>query len=235
MLRCVQGVSENIMLGQLCPVGTGAFSLLLDEKKLADAHDLDLSAFDPEGYTMLGMTPGRTPGGSLWSVCLHVIALPSTCICVYGLGPFAACASGCVKQGGCPVPASKGVPAWRACHPQPCRPASPASSSPKMGSLQPMHWANPGCLPVCHRAVAGDDSHAHVSLPAGQPAGGHVSLQRHHVLAYDRRHPVLAGIWRWRRLQVRRGWTGRACHFFVNTLECVVLALWPWHVRLCSL
>jgi hypothetical protein len=66
-LCCVaQGVSENIMLGQLCPVGTGAFSLLLDEKKLADAHDLDLTTgFDPMDYGALGLTPGRTPGGSL--------------------------------------------------------------------------------------------------------------------------------------------------------------------------
>lgn len=29
------GVSENILMGQLCPVGTGAFSLLIDEDKLA--------------------------------------------------------------------------------------------------------------------------------------------------------------------------------------------------------
>lgn len=29
------GVSENILMGQLCPVGTGAFSLMLDEDKLA--------------------------------------------------------------------------------------------------------------------------------------------------------------------------------------------------------
>ena len=59
----MQGVSENIMLGQLCPVGTGAFSLLLDEKKLADAHDLDLTAYDLDFRdAALGMTPGRTPG-----------------------------------------------------------------------------------------------------------------------------------------------------------------------------
>ncbi|GAB4819036.1 hypothetical protein N2152v2_006082 [Parachlorella kessleri] len=61
----MQGVSENIMLGQLCPVGTGAFSLLLDEKKLADAHDLDLTAYDLDFRdAALGMTPGRTPGRS---------------------------------------------------------------------------------------------------------------------------------------------------------------------------
>ena len=28
------GVSENILMGQMCPVGTGAFSLLIDEEKL---------------------------------------------------------------------------------------------------------------------------------------------------------------------------------------------------------
>lgn len=55
------------MLGQLCPVGTGAFSLLLDEKKLADAHDLDLAAFEAYEYGgALGMTPGRTPGERGW-------------------------------------------------------------------------------------------------------------------------------------------------------------------------
>jgi len=35
-----QGVSENIMLGQLCPLGTGAFDLLLNEDQLEEATDL---------------------------------------------------------------------------------------------------------------------------------------------------------------------------------------------------
>lgn len=35
-----QGVSENIMLGQLCPLGTGAFDLLLNEDDLELATDL---------------------------------------------------------------------------------------------------------------------------------------------------------------------------------------------------
>lgn len=54
------------MMGQLCPVGTGAFSLLLDDAKLADAHDLDLQQFElADQFGALGMTPGRTPGGWL--------------------------------------------------------------------------------------------------------------------------------------------------------------------------
>ena len=37
------GVSENIMLGQLCPLGTGCFDLLLNEEALQDAFDMQAS------------------------------------------------------------------------------------------------------------------------------------------------------------------------------------------------
>jgi hypothetical protein len=63
----VQGVSENIMLGQLCPLGTGAFDLLLNEDELATAVDLlaqeeeGMAGYD-YGYGDGSMTPGRTPG-----------------------------------------------------------------------------------------------------------------------------------------------------------------------------
>lgn len=56
------GVSENIMLGQLCPLGTGAFDLLLNEEELASAVDL-LADDDDYEYGDGFMTPGRmTPG-----------------------------------------------------------------------------------------------------------------------------------------------------------------------------
>jgi DNA-directed RNA polymerase II subunit RPB1 len=60
------GVSENILMGQLCPVGTGAFSLMLDEDKLADAIELDYALVEDQGWGFggVGMTPGRTPGRS---------------------------------------------------------------------------------------------------------------------------------------------------------------------------
>lgn len=51
------------MLGQLCPLGTGAFDLLLNEEDLAHATDL-LAAEEEDGYDAYGfdgMTPGRTP------------------------------------------------------------------------------------------------------------------------------------------------------------------------------
>ena len=55
----VAGVSENIMLGQLAPVGTGAFSLLLNDLMLEDAIEVQYgAAFDAPDYTG-GMTPSR--------------------------------------------------------------------------------------------------------------------------------------------------------------------------------
>lgn len=38
------GVSENIMLGQMCPLGTGSFDLLLNEEALQDAFDVQVGA-----------------------------------------------------------------------------------------------------------------------------------------------------------------------------------------------
>jgi hypothetical protein len=56
------------MLGQLCPLGTGAFDLLLNEDELAAAQDLlidegeGMMAGYEYGYGDGSMTPGRTPG-----------------------------------------------------------------------------------------------------------------------------------------------------------------------------
>ena len=35
------------MLGQLCPLGTGAFDLLLDEEKLVDSYPQELMELNP--------------------------------------------------------------------------------------------------------------------------------------------------------------------------------------------
>ena len=45
---------QNIMLGQLAPLGTGSFGLMLDEARLADAIEV--------GGTM-GGPPAPVPGG----------------------------------------------------------------------------------------------------------------------------------------------------------------------------
>lgn len=36
----MKGVSSNIMLGQMAPLGTGSFDLLLDEAMLQDTFDV---------------------------------------------------------------------------------------------------------------------------------------------------------------------------------------------------
>ena len=68
----ITGVSEAVMLGQLAPVGTGAFGLLLDEARLADAVEVQVAGgAGYDGYGGAGAgggygampTPGRaTPG-----------------------------------------------------------------------------------------------------------------------------------------------------------------------------
>lgn len=63
----LQGVSENIMLGQLCPLGTGSFDLHLNENMLKHAIELQLDPTGGMGGGMMGaggygMTPGRSPG-----------------------------------------------------------------------------------------------------------------------------------------------------------------------------
>jgi DNA-directed RNA polymerase II subunit RPB1 len=56
----MRGVSENIMLGQFSNIGTGAFTLLLNETMLADAIEVAVHLTDMGEYP--GMTPGRSPG-----------------------------------------------------------------------------------------------------------------------------------------------------------------------------
>eukprot|EP00192_Tetraselmis_astigmatica_P001786 CAMPEP_0117656308 /NCGR_PEP_ID=MMETSP0804-20121206/4737_1 /TAXON_ID=1074897 /ORGANISM="Tetraselmis astigmatica, Strain CCMP880" /LENGTH=1576 /DNA_ID=CAMNT_0005462705 /DNA_START=256 /DNA_END=4982 /DNA_ORIENTATION=- len=55
----VAGVSENIMLGQLAPVGTGAFSLMLNEDMLHDAIEWQYGAALDGAEFPGAMTPGR--------------------------------------------------------------------------------------------------------------------------------------------------------------------------------
>lgn len=51
----MKGVSENIILGQLCPLGTGSFDLMLDEAKLADAIEVLLLRYAVFGNCLLCM------------------------------------------------------------------------------------------------------------------------------------------------------------------------------------
>ena len=65
----MQSVSDNIMLGQLCPLGTGAFSLLLDETQLADAIEI-AAGFGADSFDERG---GSTPGTCRLSDCCDVL------------------------------------------------------------------------------------------------------------------------------------------------------------------
>ncbi|KAH7850342.1 hypothetical protein Vadar_031346 [Vaccinium darrowii] len=57
---CLKGVTENIMLGQLAPIGTGGFGLYLNDKMLKQAVELQLPSH-MESVLDLGMTPSPSP------------------------------------------------------------------------------------------------------------------------------------------------------------------------------
>ncbi|KAA8532028.1 hypothetical protein F0562_006830 [Nyssa sinensis] len=56
----LRGVTENIMLGQLAPIGTGNFSLYLSDEMLKQAIELQLPSYMEDGLDF-GMTPSRSP------------------------------------------------------------------------------------------------------------------------------------------------------------------------------
>ncbi|KAH9322462.1 hypothetical protein KI387_017101, partial [Taxus chinensis] len=56
----LRGVTENIMLGQLAPIGTGDCALYLNDQMLQQAIELQLPSY-MEGMVDFGMTPSRSP------------------------------------------------------------------------------------------------------------------------------------------------------------------------------
>jgi hypothetical protein len=75
------------MLGQLCPLGTGAFDLLLNEDELAHANELlTLEDDDPTAYDGYDgtMTPGRTPAHMTPGRTPHYT--PNRCVSAYVAG-----------------------------------------------------------------------------------------------------------------------------------------------------
>jgi DNA-directed RNA polymerase II subunit RPB1 len=55
-----KGVSENIMLGQLAPIGTGSFGIVLDEEALK--HAPVQPQFDHQAmFSNGGISPAHTP------------------------------------------------------------------------------------------------------------------------------------------------------------------------------
>nr|GME00761.1 DNA-directed RNA polymerase II subunit 1 [Ipomoea batatas] len=56
----LRGVTENIMLGQLAPIGTGDCALYLNEEMLKQAIEIPLPSY-MDGGLEFGMTPARSP------------------------------------------------------------------------------------------------------------------------------------------------------------------------------
>ncbi len=126
----LMSVSENIMLGQLCPMGTGSFGLLLDDSRLADAIEVQMgTAFDAPDYGFGGMTPGRSPGATPSRMSPSIFNSPTA------MSPF---------HGSMFSPMGGGLGAW-----------SPSPTSPGEGQLHaPMTLvvalrSIPCCIVLC--------------------------------------------------------------------------------------
>ena len=68
----LRGVSENVMLGQLCPLGTGTFDLVLNEDMLKDAIPNPDDVIDEDDDEAFAEENGASPFSC--ASCLHYVA-----------------------------------------------------------------------------------------------------------------------------------------------------------------
>ena len=196
-LDTMSGVSENILVGALCPVGTGAFDLMVDDEAVMNAQEvIDMSEYigAADGVNYM-MTPGRSPGsmtpGRLMSPSQMLSptggAMASP---FYGTFNFSPTGAGVMSPGVTMSPAggfSPHSPAWSPHSPaySPSSPAygisptSPAYSptspawsptSPAAGSYSPSSPAwNPGASPTSPQHSPTSPSYSPTS-PAYSPS-----------------------------------------------------------------
>ena len=79
----MKGVSENIILGQLVPLGTGSFDLMLDEAKLADAIEvlLLLHTVHPEWLENVCFTCSQLL--CMQFACEVLCSYERCCVCIH--------------------------------------------------------------------------------------------------------------------------------------------------------
>ena len=121
----MQSVSDNIMLGQLCPIGTGSFTLLLDERRLLDA--IDVSAGFMYGDADIEGRGGLTPG----TLCCSLSDFARGVACQSA----AARVIQSVKQFDCPAPR---------------RPHSICNARPSLTVPDVFSWCHVTILKQCH-------------------------------------------------------------------------------------
>lgn len=92
----MKGVSENIILGQLVPMGTGSFDIMLDDTKLQDAIEVQPThAFTYHSCLYIPLMP---PFGKYYP-CLYIPLMPLHPLCnavAFTLTHAAVCWSLCV-------------------------------------------------------------------------------------------------------------------------------------------
>ncbi|XP_057301652.1 DNA-directed RNA polymerase II subunit RPB1-like [Hydractinia symbiolongicarpus] len=168
----LRGVSENIIVGQLPPIGTGCFSLMLDAEKCKEGMEIPLniggaggmmpgggmffgSAASPSNAMSPQMTPwnqGATPGyGEAWSPAMGSGMTPGAASFSPAAGSDASGFSpaGGFSPGWSPqVPMSPGSPDASPYIPSPARTGMSPSYSPASPAFNPQSPASPGYSPA---------------------------------------------------------------------------------------
>ena len=149
-LDSMSGVSENILVGALCPVGTGSFDLLVDDEAVMNAQEVvDFSEYvvNYDGVNYM-MTPGRSPGamtpGKLMSPSQMLSPTGGAGTSPFynsGNVQFSPIAGGLMSPGMSPAGFSPTSPAWSPTSPNAYSPTSPAYSptSPAYSPTSPAY------------------------------------------------------------------------------------------------
>lgn len=178
-----RGVAENVMLGQLAPLGTGSFSLILDESKLKDAvplTDYTISTAIPDQLGFASSPGGYSPTYS-WS---HTASSPSInpgfedggafspAWSDFGSGSGTSSGSGAAAGGWSPFGKGGDVAGYSPASPAYYSPASPSynAASPRYSPASPAYSpASPAYSPASPAYSPASPAYSPAS-PAYSPA-----------------------------------------------------------------
>ena len=160
-----RGVTSNILLGQLAPVGTGSFSLALDTSALASSASAASSASGAKLHHYVPSTPDRgacasSPASELHSASLLSASLHSASLHSASL-LSASCASA-LHSASCALPASphSASPHSASCAHGQYRPSTPESPRPR---------PSPSPIPLVHGQYRPSTPDAHDGYTPSTP------------------------------------------------------------------
>lgn len=160
----LRGVTENIILGQLAPFGTGACDILIDENKLMDAREADSMIATEAGASGLqGFLEGTSPYSESFSFRDDMTASPSpTSVSPPSNNPFSP-----VFNALSPAPTSP----MASGSDRNILPMSPSQRSPTAGGVIPMSPTSPMYVPTSPMYTGNAMDQSMTSVPLSPSMG----------------------------------------------------------------